>query len=383
MFYHLPPVGTAISVAGNADDLADLEALFSPYAAHFYASGTAALASAVAAARQRMPVDQPEVLVPAYGCPDLVSAVLYAGARPVLVDLEPERPWMNLQRLQDLINKHTVAIVAVHLFGILERIGELSVIAKNAGIVLIEDSAQAFPGQGEAPFWRADLVVLSFGRGKPVSALAGGAVLCKDENLGRMLNQPPRAHSPGLLGRLKNILKIKTYNVLLSPRWYWLPNSLPFLHLGETRFHPLESIAGLDTTTIRRVAVNAKRYRRYDLRRQEQVHAALAGRDLEGRTVVDLPDVCGQAANRRLLRYPLLVSQEKRDRCLQSLNRAGLGATTMYPASLPGIDGLEVLLRGQGRFVEAERFARRLITLPVHPGVRTTDVDKMIALITE
>ena len=57
-------------------------------------------------------------------------------------------------------------------------------LADAAGAVLIEDSAQAFPRDGGGDFWQGDLVVLSFGRGKPVSLLGGGAVLYRDERFG-------------------------------------------------------------------------------------------------------------------------------------------------------------------------------------------------------
>ena len=137
-----------------------LESDFLPYQPRYYASGTAALAAAIIAVIQSGKTDQPEVILPAYGCPDLVSATVFAGARPVLVDMEPDRPWMDLAQLSSRISPRTVAIVAANLFGISERLDQLRPIAERAGVVLIEDSAQAFPGGGEAAIWEGDLVVL-------------------------------------------------------------------------------------------------------------------------------------------------------------------------------------------------------------------------------
>jgi dTDP-4-amino-4,6-dideoxygalactose transaminase len=282
---------------------------------------------------------------------------------------------MNLRQLRERISDSTIAIVAVHLFGILERIRELKDIASRAGVLLVEDSAQAFPGGQEPNFWRADLVVLSFGRGKPVSALGGGAVLTKQAQLAELLPEisPPR--SPGFIKQMKNKIKISLYNRLINPRLYWLPNSLPFLHLGETRYQPLSAIQGTDTKTILRVASNAQRFRAYPLDTQTAIRAAVKRLTADGKALVNLPEACAQYAGRRLLRYPLLVSDAARDRCLQALNAAGLGATTMYPASLPAISGLKSLFAKQDPCLQAERFARRIITLPTHPGVRPGDVE--------
>ncbi|UCB54712.1 MAG: DegT/DnrJ/EryC1/StrS family aminotransferase, partial [Thiotrichales bacterium] len=184
MFYQLPPAGNPINLTATAEPGLFLDSFFSPYQPRFFASGTAALAAVIIAAIRLKNVTRPEVVLPAYGCPDLVSAVVYAGAKPVLVDLEPDRPWMDLAQLSGKITAHTVAIVATDLFGISERIDAIRPIARQAGAMLIEDSAQAFPGARESDIWGGDCVVLSFGRGKPVSLLGGGVVLFRDTGIG-------------------------------------------------------------------------------------------------------------------------------------------------------------------------------------------------------
>jgi dTDP-4-amino-4,6-dideoxygalactose transaminase len=375
MFYQLPPVGNPLRLRGANSPLPTPDSLFSPYQPCFYASGTTALAAAIIAAARIRQTSQPEVILPAYGCPDLVSAAVYAGVKPVLVDLEPGQPWMDLAQLQTALNPRTVAVVAVDLFGIAERLAQLRAITEQAGILLIEDSAQAFPGGREPVSWQGDLVVLSFGRGKPVSLLGGGAVLLRESSVSEHLPRCDQQSSGGR--RALFALKAALYNRMISPRLYWLPQALPFLHLGETRYHPLVGIACMDAQRLALLPANVADYRSDAMQAQAALTGMLAQLDPAVSGITDLPRVCGVTPERRLLRYPLLVDTNRRNRLYDALHKHGLGPSLMYPAALPNIDGLESILAEQGPFPAAESFAAGILTLPVHRRVSTRDIDCM------
>ena len=113
MFYQLPPVGNPVNLhvgeqrpcqQGQADSLASL---FPCYQIQYYASGTAALAAAIIAAIKAKDdaaaAAEAEVIIPAYACPDLVSALLFAGAKPVLVDFEVASTWLDLTEVLSAI----------------------------------------------------------------------------------------------------------------------------------------------------------------------------------------------------------------------------------------------------------------------------------------
>jgi len=374
MFYQLPPVGNPVRLFGGKQPESLLQGFFSPYTARYFASGTAALAAAIAAAASLKGIDSPEVILPAYGCPDLVSATLCAGAKPVLVDLEPNRPWMDLDQLPACITPRTVAIIAVHLFGIPERMAQLHSLAGQAGALLIEDSAQYFPGAKEDSIWTADLVVLSFGRGKPVSLLGGGAVLVRDTVPVDLLPVPAGSTAGAVSRRLSFLTRAMLYNLVLSPWLYWVPQGLPFLHLGETRFHSLSGIDTMDPVRRAMLSANVQAYRGAAVHAQHTLTEMLQELDLAAADIVDLPGACGVSANRRLLRYPLLLDKQLRDRICQRLKHSGLGPSGLYPAALPAIAGLETAFGGQGPFPRAEAFAQRILTLPVHGSVRDRDV---------
>jgi len=378
MFYQLPPVGNPVRLSHTDTPEVLFQILDNNYQAHYFASGTAALAAAITAAIRLKAVDKPEVILPAYGCPDLISAAVFAGAKPVLIDIEANRPWMDPGQLATKISRNTVAIIAVNLFGISERLEQLRPFAEQAGALLIEDSAQAFPGDAEQDIWQGDLVVLSFGRGKPVSLLGGGAVLSrKGLAAGNLLPETATTADTGIWGQISFRLKAMLYNRMINPRLYWLPQALPFLHLGETRYHALTSIDAMSRAQLSILVANLKTYRNDKIPAQNNLMAMLKTINLENCGITDLPRACKIPKNRRLLRYPLLMESELRDSLYTQLRGAGLGPSQMYPAALPEIPGLESLLSDQGAFPGATSFAKQLLTLPTHQQVRQTDIDKI------
>jgi perosamine synthetase len=171
-------------------------------------SGTAALHVAVLALGIG-PGD--EVLVPAYTFPATANVVAMIGAKPVLVDVDPET--MNIDPAQVEIGPRTKAIIAVDLFGRPARIEELP-----DGVDVLEDAAGALGAsrQGRPCGSLGRLACLSFHPRKIVTTGEGGAVTTDDADLAVAIRRmrhhgiEPRgsfeiAH-PGLNYRLSDIL---------------------------------------------------------------------------------------------------------------------------------------------------------------------------------
>lgn len=376
MFFCLPPAGNPIILNPSLSTEQDIESLFKLWRARFFGSGAMALAAAIIATIKKLGISDPEVLLPAYGCPELVSAVLYAGAKPILVDLESKRPWLSLKDVKSKLTNNTVAIIAVDLFGIPERIKELREITKNSQVTIIEDSAQYFPENISKYSWQGDLVILSFGRGKPVSLLGGGAVLTNDTGLLKYLPEVTEHTIESLTGLPFSFkLKAALYNCLISPRLYWIPNVLPFLGLGEVNYNPMKEIQSFPAQNFSLLKPNIENYQASGKQAQQRLSEKLSQIDSDG--FLDLTVVCG-AENTKLIRYPILVkNQGQRDSLFNKLSRKGLGATKMYKTPLSEIKGLEHILSGQGLFPNAKVFSQTLLTLPVHEHVEQDHVQKI------
>ncbi|WP_158253188.1 DegT/DnrJ/EryC1/StrS family aminotransferase [Marinobacter maroccanus] len=351
----------------------------SAYATRFLDSGTSALsiAIAIAIARQARPaINKPEVILPGYGCPDLIAAAMAQGVVPVLVDLAEDSPWMNPREVADKITDNTVAIVAVNFLGLAAPLEQLSELARRSALLLIEDSAQRMP-PSSAEDGCADLVVLSFGRGKPVNLMGGGALL-----VGYPLEEKARTCCSPLplvneRPTIRWALKRQLFNILISRLFFGLLEQIPALRLGETRLHALERISLVDPIP----GLLASGLVRFEQAPDYRLELDRELADLDRQGWIRLPAKLGQAEKKptKLLRYCLLApDMETRDRSVQLLNQAGIGANAFYGAILPDIPGVHDVLPETSGLRRAKDFASRLITLPVHEDVTQKDIRIMV-----
>jgi len=374
----LPPVGNKVLLSSSSSDLSKIRRLFSPKEIRFYQSGTAALASAMMIAKQYADKLQPEVLIPAYACPDLVSAANYAGLTPVLHDFEKNTPWYDINSIENKINNKTVAIVAVNFLGINERLPELSQLARKHNITLIEDSAQAFPTTHISSAWIGDLAITSFGRGKPISMLGGGLLIVSNEKYHSFVSE--QTFSYGNESQLLSKIKTRIFNQILNPVLYNLIASLPFLDIGETQYKELETIENMSLFIREHLFENISAYQKRDQTIVRDIYQ-FAFSQLDQKGIIDLPVKC-QQPNNLYLRYPILVTDPNdRKDLFQELDRKGLGCSLMYKKSLPLISGVEQQFSEQQNNPVADCFANQLITLPIHPSVTTENAKTIVSII--
>lgn len=356
----LPPVGNRILTEVRLP-LPE----FRGYRPIWLASGTAALALSMLHVKlQRRELARPEIIIPAYGCPDLVAAAVYAGMTPVLSDVSNADPGLNLQQLQEAVSENTVAVLAVNFLGIRERIEEIRGLLP-AGTAIIEDNAQWFPGSGDT--LESEYVVTSFGRGKPASTLGGGLLLVRDDLplyphwLYRNVKPWPESFTDWVGHRGK----VHLYNLLRHPHLYRWLTRMPVLTLGETRFKELTEIRAMSPSCKSLVASNTSQYLGFERWREQQYRDMIS----EFRGLRCLPSQAGERCS-RLLRFPLLCgSRAERDQLLAELNARGLGASAMYGKPLPLISGVAEKVKVSGPLHGAGQFADRLLTLPLHSAV--------------
>lgn len=87
-----------------------------------------------------------EVILPAFTMIAVCNAVLYCGARPVLVDCDPAHWTMDPAAVERRLTRRTRAIIAVHTYGQPAPMAELSRLARRAGAALVEDGAECLGG---------------------------------------------------------------------------------------------------------------------------------------------------------------------------------------------------------------------------------------------
>ena len=337
-----------------------------------YASGTAALAHALARCAARASVSAPEAIIPAYSCPDLVAACVHAAVSPRRVDIASSGWSYDLDELLHTLSNRTVAIVSVNLLGIADETPGLADLCHRRGITLIQDSAQFLPRQPTE--WPGDYVVLSFGRGKPMNLLHGGALIepvvaiaspvthpAVDRFRYRLLNSSPAALA---------------FNFLTRPYPYGIVSRLPGSGLGRVAYEPLRNPSPLPPRHWARVDAAFQQYQRkrsYDRHIWTSALAEWASFGIRPLMPVDTH------FESEPLRLTLLApDRASRDALLLRLTRAHLGASRLYGTDLTHIAGVPPDVRDQRPFPKAAALADTLFTLPTHTLVTPNIVQQTV-----
>jgi dTDP-4-amino-4,6-dideoxygalactose transaminase len=118
------------------------------------------------------------------------AAIIYTGATPVFVDIDPNTWNMDPTKIESAITSRSKAIIPVHLHGRVADMDPILAIARRHGLVVIEDSAQAHGAEyhGRRAGIFGDISCFSFYAGKNLGAAGeGGAALsCNPEFVERM-----------------------------------------------------------------------------------------------------------------------------------------------------------------------------------------------------
>ncbi len=145
-------------------------------------NGSAALDAAVAAL-QLSPGD--EVILPSFTIISCATAILRAGATPVVVDADPLTWNMDVGQVAGKITARTRAIMPVHIYGLPVDMDPLLALAAKQGLKIIEDAAEA---QGQTYRGRpcgslGDISTFSFYPNKHITTGEGGMVMSDDDGL--------------------------------------------------------------------------------------------------------------------------------------------------------------------------------------------------------
>ncbi len=343
--------------------------------AWFTSSGKAALYIILRALRS-LKADRSEVLIPAYTCFSVPSAIVRAGLEVALCDIDAASLDFDSVLLPKSITEKTLCVVPSHLFGIPSAVESIMDICRDRGVFVLEDAAQAMGARRGAKMLGTigDAGFYSLGRGKPVTCGSGGIIVTNSDAIARAVDRElSPLPLPGKARQAREYIKVAVMSLFIRPRLYSLPAALPFLHLGRTvfdtrfpvmRFSSMQ--AGLCMTWRRRLeaAMSVRR-------RQAEMF----------RLAIDAVRIPGNTSSATYLRLPYMTeSRECRLRIFSSAKKKGLGITGMYPSPINEIPRIAHRFAGSA-FPAARLVADRLITLPLHQYVRDGDRDEIARLL--
>ncbi len=349
-------------------------------------SGRAAFTIILGALAKAAGSDRDEVVIPAYTCFSVPSSIVRAGLKIRLADLDANGLDYDYRKLAETDFRKALAIIPCNLFGVVSDLEKLTAIAAENGLEIIDDSAQTFgivhSGKQSGSWGKAGFY--SFGRGKNITAVGGGAILTDDDELALAIDEKvQQVDTPRPMDNIKAFSKVLVYSLFLRPHLYWIPDSLPFMGLGKTVYDDNFPISGLSGLQISVLLDMLKKIGKLNAIRSENARylAESIADSLKGRGFV----VPGWRKDTIIpyLRLPLLArSSQLRRKAILALNRAGIGASTMYPTTIREIPGIERHFVGNtDTFPGAAILADRLFTLPTHPYVSRKDLEKILGIL--
>lgn len=322
-----------------------------------------------------------EVILPAYTAGSLVTAVLKAGLKPVLCDISPQDFNTTADSLLNAVSPDTLAVVAVHMFGIGIRGTETLRERLSKDIFLIEDCAQSMGSKINAKFLGSfsDASFFSFGRGKNLSIYAGGCIVTGNSEIAEGIEKEWKGRGEeNLLFQISLIAEILAFSLVASPLIYGLtfPLTRRFKDTTPPRDFAVKKMCNLEAALGLEL-----------MQRQEEVFSRRCQNGLllinelkkkeGGVTVPDIPE----SSRFVFPRLPVLFEDpEKREKAERRLWVNGIESSRMYLRPLHRMFDLGYTKED---FPNANYFAQRLLTLPVHPSVRISDLERIIEVIKE
>lgn len=271
------------------------------------------------------------------------NSILFTGARPIFVDIDPHTFNINPHLIEDAITPKTRAILPVHLFGMSCDMDAIMAIAEKHGLIVIEDACQShgatFNGKRVGSFGTG---AFSFYPTKNMTTAEGGMITTNDAQIAEKCTVI-RQHG-------------------MRRRYYH--DELGF----NFRMTDIQAAIGLE---------QLKKLERFN--RARQSNARYLSENLQGVKVPFMPEGLEHVFHQ----YTIRVPDGRRDALLEHLQQRGIGTGVYYPVPVHKQTFYVHELGYNVCLPEAEKAANEVLSLPVHPALSQTDLEAIVAAVNE
>ncbi len=278
-----------------------------------------------------------EVLLPAFTFFATAGAVLLTGAKPVLVDIDPDTYCIDVRLLEEKISSRTKAVIPVHLFGHpaeMEAIGE---VAEKHGLYVVEDNAQAIGAEyrGRQTGGLGHVGCLSFFPSKNLGAYGDGGMIVTDDSQ-----------------LAEHVRKLRTHG--WSRKYY--PEFLGY----NSRLDELQAAV---------LRVKLRHLDSWNEKRRSLAHGYTSR--LSGRGIPTPQEAPGAVS----VFHMYVIEVDERQKVIEDLDAAGIGTSVYYPYPLHLVPAWSELSDRAGDFPMAERAADRSLAIPLYPEMTEPQLD--------
>lgn len=283
-----------------------------------------------------------EVILPVYTFIATAYAVLYVGAKPVFIDIDPLTYNIDVSKIEEKITKKTKAIISVHLYGQPADMDKILSIAKKYKLLVLEDAAQAhgalYKKRSVGTFGK--LAAFSFYPGKNLGAYGdGGAITTNSAKLATSLRELREYGS-----KSKYIFNMLGYN------------------------------SRLDSLQAAILGVKLKYLNEWNKKRQS------AADYYTKKIYQEIPFIKTPTITKKTTSvfHLYVIQTPKRDQLLKYLSSLGIQAGIHYPIPLHLQKSLRSLDYKKGDFPIAERLSQKILSLPIYPELTFKQQDYIV-----
>lgn len=334
------------------------------------------------------------VIVQGYTCVVVPNAIRAAGMTTIYADIDQETLNLNLEETEKAITPKTRAIICQHTFGIPANTAALRQLCDSHSLILIEDCAHVIPdkeGPREIGTY-GDAILLSFGRDKAISGVAGGAIVTRDKSMSMELRK--------MQDGARSVPLLQIFALLQYPLLYAIARALYGIKIGKALLVLAAKLRLLIPILTRHEKEGDMRK---DLHKMPGACAALALQQLQKLETINshrrsLTKLYIEESKKRawpilnseflilnsvlpLQKFPMFaLGAEKIRRKLKQQNihlYDGWTGCVVCPAAVdPAETGYEA-----GLDPEAEKVCMQILSLPTHPGMTEAQAHTLCALL--
>lgn len=266
------------------------------------------------------------------------NSILFTGAKPVFVDIEPDTFNINPGQIEAAITPKTKAILPVHLYGYVCDMDAIMEIAEKHDLAVIEDACQAvgasFKGKKAGSFGTGTFSLYAT---KNVTSGEGGMITTDGDGIAEFCRMV-RSHG----------MKVRYYHDMLGYNY---------------RMSDLHAAIGL-----------AQMDRLDTFNEQRKASAAYLNEHLTSVITPKVKPGYDHVWHQYTIR---LDGGRDRDAAVKQLNEAGVGTGIFYPVPVHQQGYMRELV-GEYHLPVSEKLTQEVISLPVHPQVTQSDLEKIV-----
>lgn len=264
-----------------------------------------------------------------------VEAIIYVGAKPVFVDIDPDKYNIDVELIESKITSRTKAIIPVHLFGLPADMERINSIAQKYGLKVIEDAAQAFGAEirGRKVGSFGHIGCFSFYPSKNLGCFGDGGLVT--------------TNSPEIAERIRILRNHGSRG--------------RYVHLTVGLNSRLDEIqAGI-------LRIKLKMIDQYNQLRRKKA-------ELYTKYLSEVVKTPIEPEGFYHVYHLYSIKSQRREHIRETLHRHGIPSVVYYPIPMHLQDALKHLGYKEGDFPVAETTSRNILSLPIYPELKDEEV---------